>query len=271
MNANATQPLTALPGPAPAVQPGFLHALRGCWYLTWKSRLSPRQWPLLAATVLAIPLLAYFTTDEAHRIQYFQWLIVVHLQLTLPFYCLTVFGDLIREELQTNTLHFLTTRPVTRAQLFLGKFVSQMVWVQILAAVTGCCFVMAGLARGISGVGSVAALFLGAQFLAVLAFGALSALFGLLHKRYLVLGTIYGIVVEVGISQIPTNINSLAITRHLKTILANSAVLQEFFTWSSADTRFSVIALLVVTVIYVGVATVFFSFKEFHHSEDMQK
>ena len=41
-------------------------------------------------------------------------------------------GGLIRDELQADTMGFLTTRPLTRARLLLVKFIAQTAWVQIV-------------------------------------------------------------------------------------------------------------------------------------------
>ena len=65
------------------------------------------------------------------------------------------------------------------------------------------------------------------QIPAVVVYGAISSLMGLTTKKYLVFGIIYGFVVEFGIGQIPTNINTLAMTNHLKSLLAKYPPLSE--------------------------------------------
>jgi len=112
---------------------------------------------------------------------------------------------------------------------------------------------------------------LGIQGIAVLVFGALSALLGLIHRRYMVLGAVYGLVVEVGIGQIPTNINTLSITRHLRTLLANNAHLAQQFDWSAQGTLSSLLIVGLATAIFLVLAAVLFSWVEYHHSEEMQK
>src|SRR5262249_32116008 len=141
---------------------------------------------------------------------FYRWLVDFYFLLVLPLYGLSVCGSMIRDELQSDTLGFLTTRPVGRARLFLIKYLCQMTWLQALAALHGLLLCGVGFAREVPGVGSMMALFFGAQVLAVLAWGALSALLGLITRRYMVLGIVYGFVVEMGIGRIPTNINSLS-------------------------------------------------------------
>jgi ABC-type transport system involved in multi-copper enzyme maturation permease subunit len=264
------------------INPTLGGAVRGLWLLTWKSRLSWRQAPVLSVTVLALPLLAFLIMNqgphfllvhgEHHGLDNFYfWWVTFYLLVALPLYCLAVFGDLIRDELQSNTLGFLVTRPLTRPRLFLVKFISQLAWVEVLSSVTGLLLVLVGLVSGVDGTIRLAGLLLGIQGLAVLVFGALSALLGLIHRRYMVLGAVYGLVVEVGIGQIPTNINTLSITRHLRTLLANNVHLAQQFEWSAQGSLSSLLILGLAVAIFLTLAAVLFSRVEYHHSEEMQK
>jgi ABC-type transport system involved in multi-copper enzyme maturation permease subunit len=257
-------------GCSPAIRPAFLGALKGMWLLTWRRKISLRQLPLHLASLLAIPTLAYFVLDAANPNTYY-WFIGLYLQVILPFFCLSVFGDLIREEIQGNTLVFFTTRPVTRAQLLLTKFVCLLAWVEVLALGNSLCLVLVGMIYHLEQMASLAGYLLSTQSLAVLAFGSLSALLGLIQKRFLVLGVIYGFVVEVGIGQIPTNINTLSMTRHVKTLMGNHSVLGPYFNWSPEGTGTSVLALLIASGLFLAAASLLFSFREFLHGEEMQK
>lgn len=107
--------------------------------------------------------------------------------------------------------------------------------------------------------------------MAALAYGALSALLGMLHRRFLVLGAVYGLVVEVGIGQIPTNINHLSINRHLRTLLANLGPFQDTYGWSAEGTLTSVLVLTMAPVILAGLAAALFTWREYHYSEEMHK
>jgi ABC-type transport system involved in multi-copper enzyme maturation permease subunit len=178
---------------------------------------------------------------------------------------------LIRDDLQANTLSFLLTRPWTRARLFLAKFLTQLAWTQILALSSGVLLLAVGLISRIPGILSLTPLFLVTVLLVVLVFGALSALIGLLHRRYLVIGAIYGLVIEVGIAQIPSNINTLSMTRHLRTLLGLNPRLQELFGWSSQGALFSLMVILIATLVFLGLATCLFNWVEYHHSEEMRK
>ena len=211
-------------------------------------------------------------TGYTRRIRaYFHWAIQFYLFLLLPLYCLSVCGALIRDELQADTLGFLTTRPVTRARLFFLKFLSQIILLELIAFASALLILGVGVSRSIPGIREFMPVFLMSQSLAVLAYGALSSLFGLFTQRYMVLGIIYGFIVEFGIGQIPTNINNLSISRHLRTILANNSTMQDLYRWSQEDTWISVLIMGGAPLVFLLIASIIFTFKEYHHSDDMQK
>jgi ABC-type transport system involved in multi-copper enzyme maturation permease subunit len=273
MNAGAGTEATvsATPTKASLLQPSWPAAFRGVWSLTWKSQLSLRRLPLLVGTLLIIPLLAYFTVDPGRSKPYFHWVIDFYLLLLLPLYCLSVCGGMIRDELQSDTLGFLTTRPVSRARLFLIKYFCHTIWLQALAAIHGGLLVAVGFIQEIPEIRSVALLLLGAQVLIVLAYGALSALLGLVHQRYMVVGILYGFVVEMGIGRIPTNINNLSLSRHLRAILGENEALRQLYEWTDKGASTSVLLMGAGAILFLGLAALVFTVKEYHSTEEMQK
>jgi ABC-type transport system involved in multi-copper enzyme maturation permease subunit len=202
---------------------------------------------------------------------FYRWLVDFYFLLVLPLYGLSVCGSMIRDELQSDTLGFLTTRLVGRARLFLIKYLCQMTWLQAMAAGHGLLLFGVGFARSVPGVASMIGLFFGAQVLAVLAWGALSALLGLITRRYMVLGIVYGFVVEMGIGRIPTNINTLSLTRHLQALLGHNALLNELYEWAPQSAWFSVGMVLLATGVFLGAGAALFTFREYHHATEMQK
>jgi len=199
------------------------------------------------------------------------WLIDFYFFVILPLSCVGACGALIREELQTDTLGFLTTRPLTRATLMIVKYLSQSAWLQIIVLAQALLIFAAGSARQIPNLGVLVPMFLGIQFVAVLTWSALGAFLGLVTKRYMAIALLYGFVVELGIGRIPTNINTLSMMRHLKSLLAHNAALQEVFNWPMRGVAFSLAALGLGTVVFLSIAAFMFTFKEYHHTTEMQK
>lgn len=202
---------------------------------------------------------------------FYHWLIDFYFFVILPLNCVRACGGLIRDEVQTDTLGFLTTRPLSRAQLLLAKFVSQAAWVEMVMLLETLLVFTVGSLRQIPGLGVLLPLFLGAQLLAVLAWSALGICLGQATKRYMAAALLYGLVVEVGIGQIPTNINNLSLIRQLKTLLAHDSALQSIYGWTAKPLPYGFGALLLAAGIFLAVAAVLFTYREYHHTVEMQK
>ena len=261
----ATHTVSPPPTPGPASVPTLLATLSGLWLLTWKSRLSLRQWPALAGAILPASLLAFLVlrtgTDEVY--DFFYWLTTAYLLLGLPLYCLAVFGGLVRDDLQSNTLSFLMTRPMSRARFLLLRYVCQLAWVQVIGLAAGLLLLGTGFGCGVPGVPRFAGLFLAVQAVALPVFGALATLLGLAHRRYLVLGTVYGLVVEVGIGQIPTNINTLAMTRHLRALLAHDHEIARIYPWTTDAAGTALLVLPAAAVVFLVLSAALFTLREY--------
>jgi ABC-type transport system involved in multi-copper enzyme maturation permease subunit len=202
---------------------------------------------------------------------FYHWLIDFYFFIVLPLNCVRLCGGLIRDELQTNTLSFLTTRPLGRARLLVLKYFSQTAWLQILLLLETLLIFTAGRLHGIPSLGALLPLFLAAQFLAVFAWSALGIFLGQITQRYVAAAIVYGAVVEMGIGRIPTNINTLSLTKHLKTLLAHHPALQSTYEWTSTGVPLSVSALILAPIIFVSLGALLFTYLEYHHTTEMQK
>jgi len=202
---------------------------------------------------------------------FYHWLVDFYFFIILPLGCVRACGGLIRDELQSDTLGFLVTRPVRRATLLMMKYLCHAAWLEVVALAESLLLFEAGRQRGIPSLGALLPLFLAAQFLAVLAWSALGVFLGQVTKRYLALALLYGLVVELGIGAIPTNINSLSMMRHLQTLLSHNGDLQSLFQWTGVGVVFPVGMLLLATALFLGVAAFLFTFLESHPAEEMRK
>ena len=128
-----------------------------------------------------------------------------------------------------------------------------------------------GAVRDVPHLGALLPLFAVTQLLAVAVWGALGLLLGQLTQRFLAVGIVYGLIVEVGIGHIDTNINTLSMFRHLDSLLGRDTALQSVFQWPLHGVPLSVAAPLLATLVFAGVAALLFNFREYHHRGEMQK
>jgi ABC-type transport system involved in multi-copper enzyme maturation permease subunit len=180
-------------------------------------------------------------------------------------------GALIRDELDADTLGFLTTRPLSRARLLCTKYIAQIAWLQLWLSVQTLLLFAAGALKTVPDLGGLLPLFLGSQFLAILAWGALGLFLGLVSKKYMALALVYGSIVEMGIGRIPTNINTLSLMRHLKTLLGHNPALENIYNWPATGFFCPAGALLIGALFFLILAALMFSFREYHHTTEMQK
>lgn len=257
--------------PSLELRPSLARAFAGMWSLTWRAQLTrKRLWNALFF-LIPIPAIIFATTDHGNTSQFLDWAIRFYLFLVLPLNCLFAFGPLIRDELQADTLSFLITRPVKRWRLFLLKFSCAMICLQILLAINGLILTGIALAKGLSELGSLLPLFLLSQALAGLAYGAIAGLLGLLSRKFMVLGVVYGFVVEVGIGNLPTNAHSLSVAYHLRSILANHPAVESVFSWSAGDIAPAMVFVVAVFALATAIAAVVFNLFEYNHGGEMQK
>lgn len=253
------------------LQPGFGLAIRAMWLLNWKQKLSWKRLPFLLGLILAFPCLVFYVCSENPTETYLTLVTQFYL-LVLPLYCLYQCGGMIRDEVQADTLSFLITRPLTRSRLLLAEYLSQMAWLQMIALGNGLLLIAVGALRHVTDIYTIGGFLFIVQFLSVLVYSALSTLLGLIYSRYFVMGIVYGFIVEVGVGRIPTNINVLSMSHHLQTILANhETILKQFPSWDPQGTAFSVFMIFLATAIFLAAASMLFTFREYHHSEEMQK
>jgi hypothetical protein len=202
---------------------------------------------------------------------FYHWLIDFYFFVILPLQCVKASGGLIRDELQADTLSFLVTRPLSRARLLLLKYLAQTAWLQIVLLLQTLLLFAVGGLREIPSLGALLPPFLAAQFLAVLVWSALGILLGQVAKRYMGVALLYGIVVEFGIGRIPTNINTLSMMRHLKTLLSHNPALQGIYNWSATGVPMALGAMALATALFLTFAALLFTFKEYHQTAEMQK
>jgi ABC-2 type transport system permease protein len=252
-------------------QPGWLATWAGLWGIAWRSVWSVRRWPVLAVIILGNPLLAWLalrTIESEADQEWLQWVAHFHFGLVVPLWCLIAFGSFIRDEVQAGTIGFLLTRPITRFRFLVLRWLCTLVTVQAPLALNTVLLGVAGLMLDISSATSLTLLLVGIQLVVVPAYGAIAAFLGLLTRKYLLLGLVYGFVVEIGIGQIPTNINTLSVARHFRDLLEQSELIVQGAQGSAGQVGGAIGALMILTLIYLGAGTLLFNLREYSQTEE---
>jgi ABC-type transport system involved in multi-copper enzyme maturation permease subunit len=245
------------------LRPNLIRSFLGIWSF---ARLN--RWTV-AGFLLLVPLLC-LSIDSKSQSGFLYLAIDFYQFFLLPVYCLSVFGPLIRDEVQLDTLGFLITRPLTRSRLLLLKYLALMLKFQVVAVIAGVILLATGFAKGVSIPGAILPFFL-SQALGIVAYGALATLFGLLSKKYMVFGLVYGAIVEFGFGRIPTNVQELAISHHMHSILATCPTIKAIFDWEIGSLANASLCTLGAGAFAMTIAMLLFTTREFHHADDMQK
>ncbi|MFT4689324.1 MAG: ABC transporter permease [Verrucomicrobiia bacterium] len=246
------------------LEPGLIRSCQGIWLF---ARLN--RWTV-GGFLLFVPLLCLVSIDAKSQSDFLELAISFYQFFLLPIYCLSVFGPLIRDEVQLDTLGFLITRPITRARLLLLKYLCLMAKVQIVAVIAGVILLATGAAKQVIVPELIAPFFL-SQALGIVAYGGLATLFGLVSKKYMVFGLIYGAIVEFGFGRIPTNVQELAISHHMHSVLAACPAIETLFDWKIGSLATAGLSTLGAGTVAIIIAMLLFTTREYHHADDMQK
>jgi ABC-type transport system involved in multi-copper enzyme maturation permease subunit len=254
--------------------PSFLRTLAGMWTLTWRSRLKVKNLPGLCFWLLALPglLLAigYFDDEDQLYDAFLGLTTMIYLLRALPILCLVQCGSMMREEVANDTLGYLTTRPASRARLYWAKYLCNFAWLQALLFLELLFVFVVGTIYGLEEIWSIFPWMLAAQIMAITAYSAMTSLLGVVAKNYIVWGIVYGLVVEIGVGRIPTNINTLSMTRNSKAFLAQSESLAAHFDWTATSIGTGLAVMAVVTFLSLAAGGLLFTWKEFLHSSEAE-
>ncbi len=252
-------------------RPGWLLGMRGIFRLTWGGLLAWRRVPGLIALILLNPLLATLALSaapEEHLSGGFEmWVLRLYVSFMVPIACLISGGAMIRDELQAGTLGFLITRPLSRARLLLLKYLCHGLWLEVALGLNVVLLAAGSLYLGVENGLETCGWLLGIQLVMIPAYMAISVVLGLVSKRYVMLGVLYGFIVEMGIGQIPSNINTISVSRHFQSLLGYFSDLETGLDLPGWGVPGAVLAVVTINLLALGVGMLLFSLKEFQEDE----
>lgn len=210
---------TPSPLAPPPVAPNVWNALGGIWRLTFRRFLVPSQWLILAGLLVVLAVIGYATIGDGNQRRYFLWVAKFYLTFLVPILAFLSGGGAMRDEMKSATVDYVLIRPVRRPVFVIGKFLSHLACLQLCFLCALGVVLAVGVYRQIPALASTLPWLLLAQAITVTAFTALGYFCGACTSRYLVVGLVYAGVVEVGIGRIPTQLNRLSMTHHVRALL----------------------------------------------------
>lgn len=257
MNAAAD---SAVPPSGPRIAPRLAPAWGGIWRLTWRRVFAPNR--TLTVVLLAgfLGVLTYLFARHPDTAVYRNWVDGFVLTVLVPIMAFLSGAGAVRELLKPGAVDYLMTRPLPRPAYVLFQYLAQCV-----------CGLIAGLA--LIGLLTAVGAFAGAgdpereiarQVIVmsggVAAFTALGFLCGALVSRPMILGLVYGGLIEAGLGNIPIQLNRLSILRHLRVQLAGSG----HGSWQpTAETLGALALVAAISAGLVGLAMLTFTRREF--------
>jgi ABC-type transport system involved in multi-copper enzyme maturation permease subunit len=201
---------------------------------------------------------------------FFSFLMVTwYLQALLLLVALFYGTHLINSEVEEKTLTYLLIRPVPRPLLVLGKFLTYLTFaIVLLVSSMALTWVISELADGTGGFSRHLPYVLwdaGVLVLGAMAYGALFTLFGTALRRPIMVGLSFVFVWELLVTYIPGRFGKFTIKHYLLSIFPHSTVargIQNLFQ-SMTSRPVAVLALLLITGVFLGLAMLLFSRREY--------
>ena len=256
-------PSSSSPAPLAApVAPNLRHAFGGIWRLTFRRFLAPSQWTIPAILLAVLVLIAFASIHDGNERLFFRWTTQFYLTFLVPILAILSGAGAIRDEMKPATVDYVLTRPVRRPAFVVFNFLSHLACLEAGFLLALGAVLAVGVYRQIPALFAALPWLLLGQVVAVAAFAAFGLLCGAITSRYLVVGLVYGGIVESAIGRVPTQLNRLSMTHQLRTLLEQ--VLPGFNpTLPPAQSPLAIVSLLLVfSAVMLAAAALFFAFQE---------
>lgn len=225
--------------------------------LTLKRLLfSKKTWVLVVLCAIPVFIALYWiTTDEVDGYTFFSDLVYVSFLFFIVLIVCLLYGvAAFNDDITDNTITYLISRPVDRAELTVYKYIGYVIsaTVVVIPPLILTFFIFASKEGDIGNNIGVLTTFIGIFFLAVVCYGAIFILFGLLFKRPMLISFVFIFVWEGGIAGIPLLINRVSIRHYIGSIgyhVLDRGIATSI--WEPVDTIISVIVLLVTALFFL--------------------
>jgi ABC-type transport system involved in multi-copper enzyme maturation permease subunit len=196
-------------------------------------------------------------------------IMIFYLQFLILILALFYGSSICSEELEGKTLTYLTTRPVSKSAIVLGKYAAYMLLAigMVVVAVT-LSFLILNIERLPSlRLFRILARDLGVLALGLISYGAFFTFIGMVIKRSIFFGLLFSFGWENVLQYFPGSTQRLAIAHYLKSLLPPRATGGRFsfllFRLEPSSHGVAILMLCLLTVAFLVLACVAFSQKEY--------
>jgi ABC-2 type transport system permease protein len=257
--------------PAPRVAPNARHAFGGIWRLAARRFSAPGYWLTLAGLLglLVVFSIPAAPSHAAAARSFLPWAAGFYVCFLVPIFAFISGAGAIRDDASAATVDYVLTRPVRRPLYVLFRYVAQMACTQIDFLFALAALAAIGVFHQVPGLWSALPLLLLAQSVAVIAYSAFGFFCGLLTSRYIIVGLAYAAIVEVGIGNVPTQLNQISIVRQLLGLMrplfdeSHGGGLTRAALTGTSGTPVTVAVLLGFSVVMIALAATLFAHREF--------
>lgn len=223
--------------------------------------------PVIIAVIIKI-LQSLSQDFTMHNISIFSNIIMFfYLQLLILIFALFFGTSICSEELEGKTLTYLTTRPIPKSSIILGKFAA---YILIIILMVNAGIVLSFLILNINSLNdfSIYRILLkdmGVLTLGLVCYTAFFTLIGTFLKKSILFGLVFSFGWENIIQYFPGSTQRFAIVHYLKSLLPHSGGRFSFLMFRLEPTSpgTAVAVLFFLTVIFLVLACIVFSQKEY--------
>lgn len=200
-------------------------------------------------------------------------LVVFYLQFILIILALFYGTSVCSEEVEGKTLSYLTTRPLSKAGIILGKTAAYafLTTVMVLASLAVSFFVMNAGRLSAGEAAKTYLIYSGVLLLGIAAYTAFFTFLGVLLKKAVIIGLAFGFGWESILQYFPGSTQRFSIAHYLKSLLPFTPKAKGFslltFRLEPTSDEVSLVALVLITAVFLVLACLVFRFKEYISEE----
>jgi len=199
--------------------PSLGRTFGGVWWLTFNSCFTIKAWLTIVLGTSVLVLIGLTSTAAGDGPQFYGWVRDFYFLFVAPLLIFATAGRAMRDQMKSPSVDYIFTRPVHRSMYVVFKYVAHVAATALIYLPPLAAVLVLGWYRQAPDLWLVAPRLLLTQLLLVAATCGFGFFFGALTSRYIVLGLVYGFLVEKGLGAIPTRVASLSVSRHLTTLL----------------------------------------------------